>query len=62
MERTKTILLTANGVSQVFDIDHAERLLGMPHNGGWVIPEDSKFIYTNGIITRKNKGTSEKSR
>jgi len=62
MDRIKTIILTANGVSRSFDIDHAERLLRMPHNGGWVIPEDSKFIFTNGIITRKNKGVSEKTR
>ena len=61
MERTKYITLTANGVSKSFDIDHAERILGMPHNGGWKILEENKYIFENGIIVRRNKRVVEEA-
>lgn len=46
------------GVIEDFEITHAERLLRMPNNGGWHLPEDSeyKFSHDNGIIRERSKG------
>lgn len=57
MEATKqTVTLVANDQKQDFEISHAERLLRMPNNGGWKLPEDSQFKFDeNGIGVRKNK-------
>jgi hypothetical protein len=43
--------------TQEFEINHAERLLRMPNNGGWVLPKDSPYIFStkNGIGFRPNK-------
>jgi hypothetical protein len=51
------ILETAEGTQQEFDIDHAERILRTPENGGWRLPEDSdyQFDYYDGITRRGNK-------
>lgn len=52
-------------ITEEFEINHAERILRMPNNGGWQLPEDSeyKFDFNNGIGYRKNKkrdnGTGE---
>lgn len=45
------------GATEQFEINHAERLLRMPNNGGWYLPEDSayKFDFKNGIGVRENK-------
>ena len=48
-----------------FDIEQANRLLAMRKNGGWRLPEDSKFEYKEGYgidyrrNTEKNKRTRE---
>ena len=42
-----------------FAVQEAEELLAMPNNGGWVLPEDSEFVYENGIISRRSKGKSK---
>lgn len=53
---------TASNTTQEFDIDHAERILRMPNNGGWQLPENSvnTFDETNGIGFKQNsrKGKS----
>ena len=50
------------GETRLFDIEHAERLLGMVNNGGWHIPEDSEFkLNENGKIIRRNKGDIQTS-
>ena len=43
--------------TEQFEINHAERLLRMPNNGGWQLPEDSayKFDFNNGIGVRQDK-------
>lgn len=43
-------------VTEQFEINHAERMLRMPNNGGWHLPKDSeyKFDFDNGIGYRKN--------
>ena len=51
--KTTTVTLVANGVTREFEISHAERLLSMPHNGGWHLPENSKFEYVNNGLRRR---------
>ncbi|WP_289110409.1 hypothetical protein [uncultured Alistipes sp.] len=53
---TKVTLITADGMTQEFTPEHAERLLRMPRNGGWKLPENSPFIFTPayGIDRRRN--------
>ena len=51
-----TVTLVANGVTQEFEISHAERLLRMPNNGGWSLPKESKFEFSeNGLQRRRDK-------
>lgn len=45
--KTTTVTLIANGVTREFEISHAERLLRMPRNGGWRLPENSKFEFVD---------------
>lgn len=56
-------LETANGTKQDFEINHAERILRAPENGGWKLPDNSpyQFDYYNGITKRTGQGTSEKA-
>ena len=46
--------------SRTFDVEHAERLLAMPDNGGWKLPENSKYQFCNGSISRRNTNTAER--
>lgn len=56
-------LETARGTQREFEINHAERILRSPENGGWKLPDNSpyQFDYYNGIIKRTSQGTSEKA-
>ena len=56
--RTVTLEVPSLGWKREFDLVHAGRLLGMPNNGGWVLPKDSKFTYDkkNGIRVKSDKG------
>lgn len=42
-----------------FDIEHAERLLNYPNNGGWKLPADSTFDFSpeNGITAKRTSKT-----
>jgi hypothetical protein len=52
---TRVALATVKeGARELFDIDHAERILAIK-NSGWMIPEDSEFEYINGTISRRDK-------
>ena len=52
---TRVALATVKeGARELFNIDHAERILAMK-NSGWKIPEDSEFEYINGTISRRDK-------
>ena len=54
--KTTTVTLVANGVTRDFELSHAERLLRMPRNGGWELPENSKYEFVdNGLRRRANK-------
>ena len=43
-----------------FSVEHAERILKMPNNGGWHLPEDSEFNFDkkNGITKRTSSGSA----
>ena len=51
--KTTTVTLMANNVTREFEISHAERLLRMPNNGGWHLPENSKFEFVNNGLRRR---------
>lgn len=54
--KTTYVTLEANGVTRDFELSHAERLLRMPNNGGWHLPENSKFEFVeNGLRRRQDK-------
>ena len=63
MERTNRVVLQAGDVKKEFEINHAERILRMPNNGGWHLPEDSNYLMdeVNGIVTKRNTRTAKKS-
>jgi len=52
-----TLVVDSTNVKQDFEVNHAERLLRMPDNGGWKLPEDSKYQFdkVNGIKRRQHK-------
>ena len=51
--KTTTVTLMANDVTREFEISHAERLLRMPNNGGWHLPDKSKFEFVNNGLRRR---------
>lgn len=54
--KTTSVTLVANGVAREFEFSHAERLLRMPNNGGWKLPEKSDFEFIdNGLRRRQDK-------
>lgn len=63
MERTNRVVLQAGDKRQEFEINHAERILRMPNNGGWHLPEDSNYQMdeVNGLTSKRNKGKDKKS-
>ena len=68
MTKTKTndvvLVVPEHNMTQVFGVDHAERLLRMPNNGGWQLPEDSEFEFdmSDGIKRKQHKGTAESAK
>lgn len=54
---------TANKTSSCFEIEHAERILRMPNNGGWELPINSKYQFntSDGITIKRNKRDSKKA-
>lgn len=64
--KKQTVTLVApDGTRQELELAHAERLLDMGQalNGGWVLAEDSKYIYDEqyGIRVKSDKGNSTKA-
>ena len=57
------LLETASGTQQEFEINHAERILRAPENGGWRLPKDSpyQYDYYNGITKRTNQGAGQEA-
>lgn len=64
-EQTVKLVVPKYNMEQEFDVEHAERLLDMgAHlNGGWELPEDSKYTYDeeNGLRVKSDKGDSAKA-
>ena len=56
MNKQQFVELEANGVIFQHEINHAEKLLRMPNNGGWRLPENSQytFDFNNGIEFKRN--------
>lgn len=55
---TKVALhLPENNHTEEFEIAHAERILRLKNNGGWQLPENSKYQFDeeNGITKRDTK-------
>ena len=51
--KTTTVTLVANDVARDFELSHAERLLRMPNNGGWHLPDNSKFEFVDYALRRR---------
>lgn len=55
----KKVRLEAGDISREFEVSHAERILDMGPilNGGWRVPEDSEYEYTEeyGLKLKSNK-------
>lgn len=64
-EQTVTLVVPKYNIKKDFDIQHAERLLDMGTNinGGWELPEDSKYLYDeeNGFRLKSDKANSAKT-
>jgi hypothetical protein len=62
MERVTKVTLEVDGRREDFEINHAERILRMPANGGWHLPDDSKYEMheTNGLILKRTKKPDSK--
>ena len=61
-EPTVKMVVPKHNLIQEFSVAHAERLLDMgPElNGGWELPEDSKYYYDeeNGLRLKSNSANS----
>lgn len=64
-EQTVTLVVPKYNMRQEFDIQHAERLLGMGTaiNGGWELSKDSIYIYDeeNGLRVKSDRANSAKA-
>lgn len=51
------------GYESEFEAEHAERLLRMPNNGGWQLPDDSPFEFSHdyGVRYKRNKKTDKRA-
>ena len=59
---TMVALATREGVTQEFEIDHAERILAIPRSW-WHLPEDSEFELTkDGTINRRSKEKGDRAK
>lgn len=58
-ERVNVVELTTGKDTRVFEINHAERILRMPQNGGWKLPEDSPFKFDKNNGIKRNRSESD---
>lgn len=58
------ITLQCEGVAKEFEVNHAERILRMPKNGGWKLPDNSPYQLdkNNGLITKRNSESISESK
>jgi hypothetical protein len=61
-EPTVTLVVPKHNMEREFSVEHAERLLDMGSelNGGWELPENSKYYYDeeNGLRLKTNSANS----
>ena len=61
MAKTTNVILNCPALGdREFEVSHAERLLALPNNGGWHLPENSNYVLENGSITRRHKKDSNR--
>lgn len=62
-KRVNSVILQCGERREEFEVNHAERILRMPDNGGWQLPEDSNFIMDeqNGLTIKRDQKQTEKS-
>ena len=58
--KTTRVTLVANGERRDFEYQHAENLLRMTRNGGWKLPDDSKYEFVGNAL-HKRRNTKENS-
>lgn len=58
------LVVPDSDMEREFEITHAERLLGMPNNGGWQLPENSEYIFdlNDGLKRKQPKGNPESTK
>lgn len=61
-EQTVKLVVPKYNLEQEFSREHAERLLdmGLALNGGWELPEDSKYTYSEeyGLRVKSDKANT----
>lgn len=61
-EPTVTLVVPKHNMEREFSVEHAERLLDMGSelNGGWELPENSKYYYDeeNGLRLKTDSANS----
>ena len=58
MAKTSFVTLSVNGFKREFEITHAERLLGMRNNGGWVLDDNRYELSSNGTLFKRSSKKS----
>lgn len=64
-KETKVLLVNkSDNVGDItLEINHAERLLKMPRNGGWKLPKDSLYkLGENGLIKKSDNRTTKNAK
>ncbi len=51
--KTTRVTLVAGELTKDFEFSHAERILQMKRNGGWHLPEGSKFVFEDNALYRR---------
>lgn len=55
------LAVPVHGLERLFSVEHAERLLAMLDNGGWVLA-DEKYQYKDGTISKRDKKSSKRGK
>jgi hypothetical protein len=63
IQNVEVTLVSNQGRVESFEFQLAERILSMPRQGGWNLPEDSPFELTeDGLIYKPDSGISKESK
>lgn len=57
--KTTKVRLVAGEMQGDFEFSHAERILKMKNNGGWILPADSPFEFVGDVL--RYRETTESS-